>query len=110
MSVTIKSVQYDALRGSHLEVGRFTLIPADQEVVISAGTEVGFTTQIPTAVGDQIFVIPTDLFAGLVLKAADANADPGNFVDIVLANITNSNITDSTEEEFNYLLFHYNTP
>jgi hypothetical protein len=109
MSVTIKAVQYDALRGNHLEVGQFTLIPADFFPVISAGTEVELSVDgLVCQPGDQLFVSPIDLTAGLVCK--DADVDGVNSADVTLINVSTSNITDSTETAYDYQLYHYTTP
>ena len=106
MSVTIKSRQYDALKGAWLEVGQFTLTPA-ATAVISANTEIelAIDNTITCNTGDQIFVNPQNIKTGLVPKGARVQSN--NTVKVIIANVTGSNITDSTAETFDYQLYHY---
>ena len=106
MTVVIKSTQYDALKGAWLERGTFTVIPAATgTVTANAELECPLDTQLTCNTGDQLFVNAINLKTGLVCKGARVTAT--NIAKVLLANVTASNITDSTGNTYDYELVHY---
>jgi|SRR5579871_469697 len=106
MATTIKATQYNGVQGGWIERGTVTLTPAGT-ATITANAEIECTTDtnISGNTGDQIFVNPINLTTGLVPKGARFTAN--GTVKVKIANVTGSNITDSTATTYDYILIHY---
>lgn len=92
----------DSMKGGWIETGEFTVTPG----VVSNNTSVEIAADVsPTCkVGDQLFVNAQNIPAGEIVVGARVTAT--NTAKVKLANYSGSNVTDSTQTTYDYLLVH----
>lgn len=107
MALTIKSTQYDGVKGAWVERGIATIIPAATAVLSNATqAEFPFDNNFSCNIGDQIWVnLQNATKSGLIAQGARVTAQ--GVAKVTLYNITGSNITDSVAETIDYELVHY---